>query len=591
MKPTVSKHELPLRPANFSSLIEALEYAALGETGMNYFDGRGNLYASVPYKTLARQAKTLARRLLALGLAKGSTVALLAETNPDFVRFFFACQYAGLVPVPLPVSVNLGNHRPYVEHLRAMLSDCRAQIAMAPTDLLPLVQEAAEPLGRPLVGDTKAFDGVPEADLDLVNPQATDLAYMQYTSGSTRFPRGVMIQQAAVLNNLFGIINDGVKARPGDRCVSWLPFYHDMGLVGLVLAPLAGQLSVDYLDTRVFAMRPRKWLDLMSKSKASISFGPTFGYDLVARRLRPGEEQRFDLSNWRVAGVGAEMIRAETLERFTRRLAPAGFDPKAFLACYGMAECSLAVSFAPVGEGLRVDTVDGEILSGEGVAVPLLPGSEAEKVHVNTYVDCGSALSDHEIEIRDPQGRALPERQCGVLHVRGPSLMSGYFGHPETTRQVLSDDGWLNTGDLAYRVGDSIFLTGRQKDLIIVNGRNIWPQDLEYIAEQQPEVRSSDSLAFVAPDADGTERVVLVVQCRESEPAKRAQLVHRLKARISEELAIECVVDLVPLHTLPRTSSGKLSRSEARRIFIESTSEKAASVAQDVADLELRRLA
>ena len=581
MQPTVTQHQLPLRPADFQSLTEALDYAAQGETGMNFFNARGKLDASVTYKGLSDHARTLARRLLALGLPKGSPVALVAETNPDFVRFFFACQYAGLVPVPLPVSVNLGNHRAYVDHLRGLLADCKAEVAMAPSDLVPLVEEAAAPLGRPLVGDARAFDGLPQADVDLVHPLPTDLAYIQYTSGSTRFPRGVMIRQATVLNNLSGIIRHGVKVRRGDRCVSWLPFYHDMGLVGLVLAPLAAQLSVDYLDTRVFAMRPRQWLELMSKSRASISFGPTFGYDLVARRLRPGEAQRFDLSHWRVAGVGAEMIRADTLDRFARRLAPAGFDPKAFLACYGMAECALAVSFAPLGQGLRVDPVDGDRLSHHGTAVPssVDAGQAAEKTHINSYVDCGIPLADHEIEIRDPQGRGLPERQCGVIHVRGPSVMSGYFGHPDASRKVLSEDGWLNTGDLGYRVDGHIHLTGRQKDLIIINGRNIWPQDLEYIAEQQPEVRPGDSLAFAVPGPGGIEQTVLVVQCRESDPAKRARLIRRLKARISEELAIDCMVDLVPLHTLPRTSSGKLSRSEARRVFIRSCPD-----GQDIAD-------
>ncbi len=566
MQPTVTDHQLPLRPADFRSLTEALDYAARGETGINFFSARGKLTASVTYRALSTQARTLARRLLALGLPQGSPVALVAETHPDFMRFFFACQYAGLVPVPLPMPVNLGNQRAYVDHLRGLFADCQAEIAMAPTDLLPLVQEAAAPLGKPLVGDARAFDGLPRADVDLTRPQSTDLAYIQYTSGSTRFPRGVMIQQRALLNNLSGIIRHGVKMRTGDRCVSWLPFYHDMGLVGLVLAPLAAQRSVDYLDTRVFAMRPRQWLELMSRSRASISFGPPFGYDLVARRLRPGEAQRFDLSNWRVAGVGAEMIRAETLDRFARRLAPAGFDRRAFLACYGMAECSLAVSFAPLERGLTVESVDGDRLSNQGEAVPVAAETAPlVGTQVNAYVGCGAPLPNHAVEIRDPEGRRLPERRCGIVHVRGPSVMSGYFGHPEASRQVLSDDGWLNTGDIGYQVGGELYLTGRQKDLIIINGRNIWPQDLEYIAEQQTEVRPGDSLAFAAPGPDGTDQTVLVVQCRASDPRTRALLVHRLQSRIREDLAIDCVVELVPPHTLPRTSSGKLSRSEARR--------------------------
>ena len=566
MEPTVTDHQLPLRPGDFSCLTEALDYAAQGQTGMNFYDSRGRLYASVSYSQLREQSKLLARRLLALSLPRMSRVAVIAETNPDFLRFFFACQYAGLVPVPLPVSVNLGNHRAYVDHLRRMLADCQAKVAMASTDLLPLFEEAADGPTKPVVGDAKAFDGLPESSADLVAPQPDDLAYIQYTSGSTRFPQGVMIRQSAVLDNLAGIIRHGVHARAGDRCVSWLPFYHDMGLVGMVLAPLAAQLSVDYLDTRVFAMRPRRWLELLSQSRATISLGPPFGYDLVARRLRPGEAQRFDLSNWRVAGVGAEMIRAETLERFAKRLAPAGFNPQSFLACYGMAECSLAVSFAPLGNGLQLDRVASEHLATHSEALPA--EAAAEPSRVNTYVNCGTHFPNHEIEIRDHQGRRLPERHCGAIHVRGPSVMNGYLGQPEASHDVLSEDGWLNTGDLGYQVGDSLYVTGRQKDLIIVNGRNVWPQDLEHIAEQQPEVRPSDALAFAAPGADGTDQPVIVVQCRESDELKRSQLVSRIRAQISEELAVDCMVDLVGLHTLPRTSSGKLSRSEARRNFL-----------------------
>ena len=569
MEPTVTDHQLPLRPGDFSCLTEALDYAAQGRTGMNFYDSRGKLYAAVSYSSLREQSMKLARRLLALSLPRMSRVAVIAETNPDFLRFFFACQYAGLVPVPLPVSVNLGNHRAYVDHLRRMLADCQAKVAMASTDLLQLFEEAADGQTKPVVGDAKAFDGLPESTAELVAPQPDDLAYIQYTSGSTRFPQGVMIRQAAVLDNLSGIIRHGVEARAGDRCVSWLPFYHDMGLVGMVLAPLAAQLSVDYLDTRVFAMRPRRWLELMSQSRATISLGPPFGYDLVARRLRPGEAQRFDLSNWRVAGVGAEMIRAETLNRFANRLAPAGFNPKSFLPCYGMAECSLAVSFAPMGNGLQLDHVDGEHLATHSEAMPVEADAEStDPLRFNTYVNCGSHFPNHEVEIRDPQGRSLPDRHCGAIHVRGPSVMNGYLGRPEASHEVLSEDGWLNTGDLGYLVNDSIYVTGRQKDLIIVNGRNVWPQDLEHIAEQQPEVRPSDALAFAAPAADGTDQPVIVVQCRETDEAKRTQLISRIRAKISEELAIDCMVDLVPLHTLPRTSSGKLSRSEARRNFL-----------------------
>ena len=568
MEATPSLNHLPLRPGDFSSLAEALDYAAQGVTGFNFYSGKLDLYAVLPYRQLREEARSLARRMAGLGLERGARVALIAETNPDFVRFFFACQYAGLVPVPLPISINLGSHQAYVRQLRGMLTSCQASVGVAPPGFVPFVQEAGDGLGLRFIGDPETFLEFPEIDVELKPLEATELAYLQYTSGSTRFPRGVMITQRTVLNNLGGIIRQGVRMRPGDRCVSWLPYYHDMGLVGLILVPVASQVSTDYMGTREFAMRPRQWLHLMSRNKGTISFSPPFGYELCARRLRSGEAENFDLRSWRVAGVGAEMIRPETLQGFSRALKPSGYNPKAFLPCYGMAECSLAISFAPLDREISVDYVDSDRLAHNHEAIPVSPGSQ--KLRINPFVDCGEPLPDYEFEIRDEQGHALPERRIGVIHVRGPSVMSGYFGEPEITRETLSADGWLNTGDVGYLIGRRLVITGRKKDLIIIHGRNIWPQDLEYLAEQQPEVRPGDALAFAAPGADGTDTTVMVVQCRERDPDKRGDLVHRLQRLVHEELGVDCIVELVPLHTLPRTSSGKLSRSRARLDYIES---------------------
>ncbi len=561
---TPTENTLPLRRADFSTLAEALDYAALGQTGCNFYNGRGELIEVLPYAILRQQALDLARRLAGLSLPRESRVALVAETGPDFIRFFFACQYAGLVPVTLPIPFSLGSHQAYVRQLRAMLESCCPSVAMAPENFISFLTEAAEGLDIEYFGLPEDFRRLDLAPTDPTPLQPHELAYLQYTSGSTRFPRGVMIKQAAVMDNLAGIAQCGVDLRPGDRAVSWLPFYHDMGLVGLMLTPVASQVSVDYLSTQEFAMRPRQWLALISKNKATISFGPPFGYELCQRRLRPGEAAKFDLSSWRVAGVGAEMIRTDSLRGFARALAPAGFKEEAFLPCYGMAECSLAVTFAPLGQGLRVDRVDAERLATESRAIPVL----SDHGRINEFVDCGRLLPGFELKILDSEGQEVEERQIGVVYLRGPSVMSGYFEDPVSTQEVLSEDGWLNTGDLGYRVGDRLFLTGRAKDLIIVNGRNIWPQDLEYLAQQQPEVRPGDALAFGVPGPDGGDLIVIVVQCRETDEAKRADLVARIRSRVQAEIGVDCIVELVPLHTLPRTSSGKLSRSKARQNFI-----------------------
>ena len=563
---TPTLHDLPFRAADFASLSEALDYAARGNTGANFYTGRGKLYATLPYSQLCEGARVLARKLLGMGLQKGNRVALVAETNPDFLRFFFACQYAGLVPVSLPASLKLGGHATYVTQLRGLLESSDAEIAMAPSGYLSFLQEAGEGLGLSLIGDPEIFDKLPDNEaIEFPKADSDDIAYIQYTSGSTRFPRGVVIKQRSIMSNLAGIITHGVKMGSGDRCFSWLPFYHDMGLVGLVLVPVAAQTSVDYLDTREFAMRPRQWLNLMTLTKATISFSPPFGYELCTRRLREGEAENYDLSNWRIAGVGAEMIRSETLIRFARALAPAGFDDKAFLACYGMAECSLAVSFAPLTEGHTTDCVDGDHHADHQEALPIADMEEPGRQRC--FVECGKPLPEYRVEIRDDAGNILPDRRSGIIFVQGPSVMSGYFNAPEETRAALSEDGWLNTGDIGYSVDGKLIITGRKKDTIIINGRNIWPQDLEYLAEQQPEVNIGDALAFSVPGAK-EEMCVLVIQCRDSDLERRADLVNRLTRLVRLELGIDTYIELVPSHTLPRTSSGKLSRSKARQQFI-----------------------
>ncbi|UCF94472.1 MAG: fatty acyl-AMP ligase [Desulfobacterales bacterium] len=570
MDATPTGSTLPFRAADFSTLAEALDYAAQGETGFNFYTGAGKLKTVLAYRTLREQALAVAQRLHGLGLERGARVALVAETHPDFLCFFFACQYAGLVPVPLPASVHLGGHKAYVSQLRRLLIDCQAPIAVAPDGFLPFLAEAAEGLNLKFWGNAETFAALPEGTTPLQPSASDEVAYLQYTSGSTRFPRGVMITQEAVLYNLAAIVKAGVQVRAGDRCVSWLPYYHDMGLVGLVLAPLASQLSVDYLSTRDFAMRPRQWLELLTQNRGTISFSPPFGYELCLLRLRQEDVGRFDLSAWRVAGIGAETIRPEPLVQFAETLAPAGFDSRAFLACYGMAECTLAVSFTPLNQGLKVDYVDGEHLARYQEARPTssVTATGSASGRATGFVDCGLPLPGLEVEVRDPAGKVLPERRIGTLFVRGPSVMCGYFGNARLTREFLSPAGWLNTGDLAYRVGGRVHITGRAKDLIIINSRNIWPQDLEYLAEQQPEVRTGDASAFTVPGLDGKEKAVLVIQCRITEDDKRANLLERMHGLIRQELGIDCFVELVPRNTLPRTTSGKLSRSGARADFL-----------------------
>ena len=571
MKPTPTSHHLAMRHADFPTLYSALDYAAEGETGFNFYSGRGELAATLAYAELRGRALAVAARLIGLGLAPGDRVALVADTVPGFMDCFFACQYVGLVPVPLPVTVGLGSRDAYIRLLRGLLDGCDAAVALAPEAFMSFLESAADGASLRYVGSFERLHELGPAAALPARPTPAATAYLQYTSGSTRFPRGVVITQAQVMQNLTSILGLGVQMRADDRLVSWLPMYHDMGLVGFMLAALTSQRSVDYLATRDFAMRPRQWLSLISRNRGTIAFSPSFGYELCARRIRNGAAD-FDLRSWRIAGAGAETIRPESLNRFTETLAPAGFDKRAFLACYGMAECSLAISFAKLGEGLEVDTVDAEKLATDQIAEP----ADADTARTNAFVCCGEILPEYDFEIVADDGQPLGDRRIGAVRVRGPSVMSGYFGDPEQTRDTLSVDGWLDTGDLGYRIGRRIVITGRAKDLIIVNGRNIWPQDLEGLAEQQPELRPGDALAFAAPSSTfGTDAAVVVVQCRAREADARNALIERLGGLIRREFGVECLVEAVAPHTLPRTSSGKLSRAGARLDYIARLQDKA----------------
>ncbi|WP_214251105.1 fatty acyl-AMP ligase [Escherichia sp. E4736] len=558
MSNKIFTHSLPMRYADFPTLVDALDYAALSNAGMNFYDRRSQLEDELEYHTLKVRAETGARRLLSLNLKKGDRVALIAETSSGFVEAFFACQYAGLVAVPLAIPMGVGQRDSWSTKLQGLLASCQPAAIITGDEWLPLVNAATHDNPELHVLSHTWFKALPEADVALQRPVLDDIAYLQYTSGSTRFPRGVIITHREVMANLRAISHDGIKLRPGDRCVSWLPFYHDMGLVGFLLTPVATQLSVDYLRTQDFAMRPLQWLKLISKNRGTVSVAPPFGYELCQRRVNEKDLAELDLSCWRVAGIGAEPISAEQLHQFAECFRQVNFDDKTFMPCYGLAENALAVSFSDEASGVVVNEVDRDILEYQGKAVT--PGVETRAV--STFVNCGKALPEHGIEIRNEAGIPVAERVVGHICISGPSLMSGYFGD-QASQDEITATGWLDTGDLGYLLDGYLYVTGRIKDLIIIRGRNIWPQDIEYIAEQEPEIHSGDAIAFVTAQ----EKIILQIQCRISDAERRTQLIHSLAARIQSEFGVTAAIDLLPPHSIPRTSSGKPARAEAKKRY------------------------
>ena len=509
--PTPTDDPLPRRLADFETMSEALDYAARSRRGLNFHDHRARLVRVYPYAELREDALADAHRLISRGVKPGDRIALIAETAPEFVALFFGALYAGAWPVPLPLPTSFGGRESYVDQLAVQLKSSDPVILFFPSELASMAAAAAETAGVEGI-DWAGFQTSDFSPGTLPEAQPDDIAYLQYSSGSTRFPHGVAVTHRALLANL-AAHSHSMHIGEGDRCISWLPFYHDMGLVGCLLSLVANQMSADYLKTEDFARRPLAWLDLITRHDGTaMSYSPTFGYDICARRVSSQMDvsERFDLSRWRVAGNGADMIRPDVMQAFVDAFAPAGFDASSFLPSYGLAEATLAVSVMPPGEGIVVELVEETLLAGGG------PSDRGRPQRYRSIVNCGKAVRGMEIAIRGDDGSTLGEREIGKVLCRGTSVMAGYFRDEEATEACLDADGWLDTGDMGYLSDSYLYIVGRAKDMIIINGKNHWPQDIEWAVEQLPGFKAGDIAAFSVTTPGGEETPAVLVQCRTS---------------------------------------------------------------------------
>ncbi len=559
--PTPNHDDLPRRLSTFATFGEALDYAASGQRGLNFHDPRGTLKQVYPFSQLREDSLAAARRLIAHGIAKGDRVALIAETGPEFAALFCGCIYAGAWPVPLPLPTSFGGKEAYIDQLAVQLASSAPKVLFYPAEIAEMTQAAAARQGcEGIVWEE--FGARPAPDLPLPETMGDDICYLQYSSGSTRFPHGVAVTHASLLNNLAGH-GEGMILQDSDRCVSWLPWYHDMGLVGCFLSPIANQCSADYLKTEDFARRPLAWLDMISRNPGTtLSYSPTFGYDICARRISSQSHvsERFDLSRWRIAGNGADMIRPDVMQGFVNAFAEAGFKASAFLPSYGLAEATLAVTIMPPGEGIRVELVEEERLSG-------CPRDLSRPARYRAIVNCGKAVKDMTLEVRGEHGDVLADHHIGKVWCKGPSVMQGYFRDPEATEACMVA-GWLDTGDMGYMVDGYLFIVGRAKDMIIINGKNHWPQDIEWAVEQLPGFNHGDIAAFSVETESGEEVPAVLVHCRVSDPEERIKLHNTIRDKVRSITGMNCLIELVPPRTLPRTSSGKLSRAKAKKQYL-----------------------
>ncbi|GJL93653.1 MAG: acyl-CoA synthetase [Hyphococcus sp.] len=555
---------LEFRCGGFDTLPNVLDYAAQGETGFNFFNLRGEVDRCLPYSELRTRALELAGRL-ASKLERGDRVALVAETSPEFMITFFACQYAGMIPAPMPMPVNLGGKDGYILQIRQMISGARAAIAVGPASLNEFLTEAAETTPGVEVLDFETLFALPDTGVTPVPSGPDENCYIQYSSGSTSAPKGVIGTQRSVNANLTAINRYGIYAHEGDRGISWLPLYHDMGLIGFVLTTLASQQSVDFLATSDFVRRPLLWLRIMTEMKSTITYSPSFGYDLSAKRSARAEPGSIDLSSLRIAGIGGDMVRPEALNAFAEAFGPFGFDKNAFAPSYGMAEATLAIAFPELGADLRIDEVDMRHYTRSGVAQPASAVTSPE--HRRGFVSCGRALPEHAIEVRGEDGAPCKERDVGRIFIKGPSLTPGYFSDPEASAAMYHGD-WLDTGDMGYTLDGQIVITGRAKDLIIINGRNIWPQDIEWAVEKTEGVRSGGVAAFSVDDGSG-ERIVVVAERRGMNDEALAALKREISAVIQNAAGAPADVILARPHSMVVTSSGKLSRAKVRQKYLD----------------------
>jgi fatty-acyl-CoA synthase len=538
----------------------------------------GDLYAAAQ-----RCAAELSRR----GVPAGGRVSLMLPTSRAFFVSYAGILLAGAIPVPIYPPFRADRIEEYAARQSAILNN--AEVCML------LTFRRAEAVAKLLKPRVRSLASVVDAErlieaADKAPPPApgalpahltgsrarrsSDIALLQYTSGSTGDPKGVVLTHANLLANIRAI-GEAVQLVPGDIGVSWLPLYHDMGLIGAWLTLLHFGVPLVVMSPLAFLTRPERWLWAFHKHHATISAAPNFAYELCVRKITDKDIEGLDLSSCRAALNGAEPVNPETLERFAERFERYGFRRTAQLPVYGLAESSLAVTVPPLNRGPLVDRVERETFAAEGRAVPAAAGDE----NAIAFVSSGASLPLHEVRIVDKEGKEVPDRTEGFLWFRGPSATTGYFQNPRATEKLLPlgparDTGeyaWVDSGDRAYRADGEFYVTGRVKDIIIKGGRNLYPHEVEGLASRAEGIRKGCVVAFgIKDEGSGTEKLIVVAEARERDPKKRAAIAAAVTEQVSHGLGLPPDrVELLPLGSIPKTSSGKLRREETKQLFLQ----------------------
>ena len=572
------------------TLLEVLRYRAAHDAERAHLlitedtDGRersvtltfGELYAAAQ-----RCAAELARR----GVPAGGRVALMLPTSRAFFVSYAGILLAGAIPVPIYPPFRADRIEEYASRQSAILQN--AEVCML------LTFRRAEAVARLLKPRVRSLAEVADAEklieaADKAPPpspgalplhltgsrvrKASDIALLQYTSGSTGDPKGVVLTHANLIANMQAI-GQALDLGPGDVGVSWLPLYHDMGLIGAWLTLLYFGVPLAVMSPLSFLTRPERWLKAIHKYGGTISAAPNFAYELCVRKIADKDIEGLDLRSWRVTLNGAEPVNPDTLDRFAERFGPYGFRAEAHLPVYGLAEASLGVTFPPLNRRPLVDRIDREVFASEGRAVP----ARTEGAAAISFVSCGKSVPGHNVRIVDARGEEVHDRIEGFLWFRGPSATSGYYKNPEATKKLLplgpaaeGEYAWVNSGDRAYRADGEIYITGRVKDIIIKGGRNLYPHEVEELAARVEGIRKGCIVAFgVKDEATGTEKLIVVAESREREASRGAAMAAAVTEQVSQGLGLPPDrVELIPPGSIPKTSSGKLRREETKQLYL-----------------------
>jgi len=521
---------------------------------------------AITYGRLWREAAAVAGGLRERGLGGGDTIALMLPTGLDFLRSYLGILIARSIPVPIYPPLRLDRLPEYAARQSAILADAGVRLLVTIGRGRPIAS-LLRPSVPSLADVVTADELVAAGGAGPAGPagEGSDPAFIQYTSGSTGQPKGVLLTHDNLLANIRAITT-GLGMKATDVGVSWLPLYHDMGLIGSWLLCLHQGIPITLMPPTAFLARPERWLWAIHQRRGTLSAAPNFAYELCVRKVGDDALEGLDLSSWRCAFNGAEPVSPGTLERFARRFSRCGFRREALLPAYGLAECSVGLAVPPPGRGPRIDRVAREPFEREGWARPAAPG----KAGALEFVGVGRPLPGHEVRIVDEEGADRPERVVGRLVFRGPSMTPGYFRKPEATAAITLPGGWMDSGDLAYCADGELYITGRRKDLIIKGGRNLVPQEIEEAAATVDGIRRGCVVAFgVDQPSLGTESLVVVAETRASEPDERDRIAGAVTERIAAATDVppDRVV-LVPPGSVPKTSSGKLRRAETKDLFL-----------------------